>query len=155
MYLNKCKADDKSQDWTPVKTTGEWNEYKNAESGLCLDLPGAAATKNMKAIQWTCFGKVGAKDNFEYKWLPADYTPPGPKLLQEGKLMNRKSPVKSKLCFGFSEDKPKAKSVPKLTACGEDDDNVWQLYDDGRFVEKKSGLCLDTQARGNGKLVML
>ena len=69
--------------------------------------------------------------------------------------MNRKSPSNKNLCFGFKEDKPKVNSKPLITKCGDSDDNVWQLWDDGRFVEKKSGLCMDLVGSGNGKKINL
>lgn len=55
--------------------------------------------------------------------------------------------------MGFKEDMPKVNSKPMLTKCGDNNDNVWQLWDDGRFMEKKSGLCLDLVGSGNGKKI--
>lgn len=59
----------RSQRWTPVETGSGFYQFKNLNSGKCLNFNGASTADNAQAIQYTC----NSSDNQLWKLLPTPY----------------------------------------------------------------------------------
>ena len=73
--------------------------------------------------------------------------PKGPALVKEGQLYNTKSKVGD--CLGLNGN------TILVQKCKTDGSDIWQEFENGEFVHKKSGKCMSTFKKNNGTPITL